>query len=320
MNILFLTHSYPNYVPDLLLHGLRKILGDHVVDYPRKDCLYEGVLGLGVCPPEQRSARWFPDDSTVDRHDIKSKLVNGYFDYIVMDIRSVTGAGELLQGARYKGLAIVDGEDLPTTINPGAFLYFQRETSGMDNSIPLPMAMPEEILEQISQFDQVEKEYSIGFVGSLSDDNGYRKSIVEILQRHYPDGYFRLSEVASETNPVPDGRLSKLEYYRAMQKCKVLITLRGTGYDTFRYWEHAACNSVNLVEAMPILIPDTFSDNEDCCIFANTDEMKMKIDKVLQSEDLAVKLRSNCRQRLTQYHLTSNRAEYFLSKLQSVYP
>jgi hypothetical protein len=50
MNILFLTHPYPNYGPDLLLHGLRKLLGPAVVDFPRKDCVYEGILGLGVCP------------------------------------------------------------------------------------------------------------------------------------------------------------------------------------------------------------------------------------------------------------------------------
>ena len=53
MKILFITHWYPNYVPDLLLHGLRKLMGPDVVDFPRKDCLYEGVLGLGVCPPDQ---------------------------------------------------------------------------------------------------------------------------------------------------------------------------------------------------------------------------------------------------------------------------
>ncbi|MCP4252938.1 MAG: hypothetical protein GY775_05940 [Candidatus Scalindua sp.] len=43
MKILFITDSFPNYVPDLLLHGLRKLLGEQVVDYPRKECLYEGV-------------------------------------------------------------------------------------------------------------------------------------------------------------------------------------------------------------------------------------------------------------------------------------
>ena len=46
--ILFLTDPYPNYVPDLLLHGLREVLGGDVVDFPRKDTLYRGQLS-GVC-------------------------------------------------------------------------------------------------------------------------------------------------------------------------------------------------------------------------------------------------------------------------------
>ena len=50
MKILFLTHPYPNYVPDLLLHGLRKLLGPDVIDFPRKDCLYDGILGVGRLP------------------------------------------------------------------------------------------------------------------------------------------------------------------------------------------------------------------------------------------------------------------------------
>ena len=54
MKILFLTHYYPNYVSDLLLHGLRKLMGPDAVDFPCKSCLFEGVLGTGVCPDNQR--------------------------------------------------------------------------------------------------------------------------------------------------------------------------------------------------------------------------------------------------------------------------
>ena len=74
MRILFVTDSYPNYVPDLLLHGLRKLFGPDVVDYPRKNCLYDGVLGLGVCPDDQRCPGWFPDDDRqIDRSDVWRK-------------------------------------------------------------------------------------------------------------------------------------------------------------------------------------------------------------------------------------------------------
>ena len=83
MKLLFLTHPYPNYVPDLLLHGLRKLLGPDVVDVPRKDCLYNGVLGLGICPPNQLCPGWFPPDrGDIDREDIPNKIKRGFFDYV----------------------------------------------------------------------------------------------------------------------------------------------------------------------------------------------------------------------------------------------
>ena len=93
MNILFFTHSYPNYSLDLLLHGLRKLLGPKVVDYPRKDCLYSGVLGLGICPQDQLCPNWFPhDNGSVDREDIWQKIHKGFFEYIVCDSRALPAA------------------------------------------------------------------------------------------------------------------------------------------------------------------------------------------------------------------------------------
>ena len=75
MKILFLTDPYPNYIPVLLLHGLRKILGPAVVEYPKKDCLYAGVIGLGICPEDQLAPGWFPaDNGEIDRDDIEKKI------------------------------------------------------------------------------------------------------------------------------------------------------------------------------------------------------------------------------------------------------
>lgn len=93
MKILFVTHPYPNYVPNLLLRGLRKLLVPEVVDIPRKDCLYEGILGLGVCPDDQMCPNWFPsDEGQIDRDDIPGKIGGGDFDWVVTDVR---GHGQL---------------------------------------------------------------------------------------------------------------------------------------------------------------------------------------------------------------------------------
>ena len=118
MNILFLTHPHPNYVPDLLLHGLRKLLGTKVVDYPKKDCLYKGVLGLGTCPDDQLCPNWFPPKNTpIDRDDIHRKIETGYFSYILSDIRACSLFGDLLSNWPGSLVALIDGEDTPVKKN-----------------------------------------------------------------------------------------------------------------------------------------------------------------------------------------------------------
>lgn len=319
MRILFLTHEYPNYVPDLLMHGLRKLLGTDLVDYPRKDCVYEGILGLGVCPEGQKSHGWFPLDLGVDRNDIARKLEKGYFDYVVFDIRSMEMAHRLLEKARYRGLAIIEGEDRPVTLTPGAFLLFRRETDGLDYGIPLPMSMPEEIYRVISQFDTVEKKYSIGFVGSVNNEYLERREITDFLQQYVNDGFFRISGIASSDVPVPAGRLDKIEYYEAMQSCHMTLSIRGAGYDTFRFWEHAACNSIHVSQAMPLLIPDDFRQEKHLFRFPDIGCLKSIVDRVLGSKVDVKAIREENRQHLLKYHMTEHRAGYFLDHMNRVY-
>ncbi len=62
MSVLFFIHPDPNYVPDLLLHAFRKIIGPDAVEFPRKDCLYSEVVGFAGTPDKETSPRWFPSD------------------------------------------------------------------------------------------------------------------------------------------------------------------------------------------------------------------------------------------------------------------
>ena len=66
-----LCHEKPNYIPDLLLHGLRKLLGEAVVDYPRKNALYDGCLGQ---PYLEKIPNLMAPDDIIDRSDIAAKV------------------------------------------------------------------------------------------------------------------------------------------------------------------------------------------------------------------------------------------------------
>lgn len=316
MNILFVTHPYPNYVPDLLLHGLRKLLGPNVVDFPRKDCLYEGVIGLGICPDDQKCPGWFPDDTGVDRTDIWGKVQRGVFDHVVCDLRAVPF---LMKHLKHwpKKCALIDGEDLPRKVPPGPYILFRRETDGMDYSIPLPMALPEEVLHWIAHYDDLPKEHTIGFLGSTND--GERKKLVETISGYYSDCLFQATTVPSADSPVPDGRLSRNEYYRSLQQCKAVMSIAGMGLDTFRFWENAACNAIHIAAKMPLLIPDDFIDGQSIIRFETVDELQSKLDLFLSNEDQRKEIIINARHHLVNKHLTTHRARYFMDRLLNAY-
>ncbi len=320
MNVLFLTDPAPNYVPDLLLHGFRKLIGPAAVDYPRKNCLYEGFLG--GAGGDQLCPGWFPPDgdggNRVDRDDIRSKILRGFFKYIICDVRAYPVLQRLILEWP-SGLVLVDGEDFPVRIPPGRHAVCRRETDGSDFSIPLPMALPEEIFRWIASYDGEGKRYSVGFLGGASDVRGERRAVVEAVARAYPDSLLQTTGMPSEENPNPDGRLGRDDYYRSLQKCRVVLSLPGTGFDTFRFWENAAMRAVHISRRLPLLIPGDFREGWQILRFSTPDELRRAIDFALEDDSRAGRMVEGSRRSLLERHLTTRRAVYLLQRLESLF-
>lgn len=311
MNILFITHPYPNYVPDLLMHGLRKLLGECLVDFPRKTCVYEGVLGLGVCPDDQKCPDWFPDDQDqIDRTDIQQKALKGYFDIVVCDVRSISEVQQYFNGWP-KRCVIIDGEDTPHPISPGPYVVCRRETDGTDYAIPLPMALPEEIFHWIARYDASPKSYSIGFLGSTNGDD--RTELLDQFSKRYDMTLFQATEIPSNDKPLPRGRMDRDTYYRQLQKCQVVLSLPGAGLDTFRFWENAACNAVHVSPSIPLFIPEDFENRKEIIRFQKLDDLFSRIDTILNHRQALPELVQHGRLKLMGHHLTTHRAAYFLN-------
>ena len=287
-------------------------MGSHVIDYPRKQCLYKGVLGLGICPDDLLCKGWFPDDDArIDRTDIETKLKAGFFDYVVCDLRSIAFLRTLVNQTSQK-IVLIDGEDKPAYIPPGPYVVCRRETDGTDYSIPLPMALPTQIFEWISKYDNIDKRFSIGFLGSSGGD-GQRREIIESIHEAFPDALLKATLVPSDATPNPDGRFSRDDYYRNLQRCNIVLSLSGEGHDTFRFWENAAVNAVHLSFRAPLFIPNDFEEEQEIVRFASVQQLKKSIGRILDNLDRYQSLIQRGRTKLLHHHTTQNRAKYFLN-------
>jgi hypothetical protein len=208
---------------------------------------------------------------------------------------------------------LIDGEDTPQYLAPGPFVICRRETDGSDYSIPLPMAFPEELLDWIMRYDTMPKQYSIGFFGSTHD--GERKRLIDTLTACYSGTLFQATSVPSSENPVPSGRLGRDEYYRSLQQCRMVLSLAGAGYDTFRFWENAACNALHLCTRFPLYLPDDFIDDREILRFSTIEELQRKVDDILTDQDRISELIALGRQKLVRKHLTHHRARYLLDRV-----
>jgi hypothetical protein len=316
MNILFFTHPFPNYVPDFLLHGLRKLFGNSVVDYPRKDCIYEGILEGALQHGPHRFSLFDPDNGEIDREDIRKKIHAGHFQYIICDVRAIDVLKrQVLQWP--SRLVLIDGEDIPVRIPPGPYVVCCRETDGSGFSIPLPMALPEELFRWISHFDGRQKTYSVGFLGVAS--HGERNAIVEALAARYPDALLNVTTIPSSDNPTPVGRVGRDDYYCKLQRCKIVLSLRGLGYDTLRFWEDAACNAVHVCQKMPLYIPNDFVHGEHIFRFSSIPQLVRVIDNILEGRMNTDATIQRAHHHLLSYHLTTKRAEYLLQRLKTIF-
>jgi hypothetical protein len=317
MKILFLTSPYPNFVTDLLLHGFRKLFDNEVIDFPRKDSLYSGDL-VGFSPEGQINRPLFPPDKDrIDRSNIPRKILTGYFQYIICDLRVYHQIMQTLTETP-KRFVLVDGEDRPNPIPPGPYVVCQRETDGSHFSIPLPMSLPEEIIKWIQSYDSNSKEYSVGFLGSFDDRYKERKEIAEAVSRWYEDCLFNVCPVPQAGGKTPQGWVPRDLYYSQLQQCRVLLTVRGAGYDTFRFWENAACNAVHISQKMPLFIPDDFEHGIHLFRFTQLTDLKKYIDQVLEEKLNSQEMIQASSAHLIKYHTTQARALYLLDRLKAI--
>lgn len=158
MRVLFISEGRgPDYQCDMLFHGLRSLLGTDAVDCNRLDYMYRATFENAPNSKASLYGRGFtlygllPDDSMVDRTDIKQKILTKYFDLIIFGSihRCRRYLDEVLANYEGKDIVFVDGEDEADLVcSPllGRGVYYKRELlpSFRPFAEPISFSIPEE--------------------------------------------------------------------------------------------------------------------------------------------------------------------------------
>jgi len=152
---------YNDYMNDLLLHGLRDLYGENVVDYPGCWHLYQDEINNRKYNEEKFWGKGFSiknilnNFDTIDRENINQKIKNKYFDLVIYG--SIRRSNSFLEDViKYDNKFIfIDGEDdnFIDTNYSNLGLYFKRELFTKHHKIsPISFAIPKSKI--ISEIDK----------------------------------------------------------------------------------------------------------------------------------------------------------------------
>ncbi len=287
MRILYLTHEHLDYLSDEVLYGFRILLGEDVVDYPKKEILYrnsKGKIPQSMVWGNGATAFGLPDIS-VDRTDIKKKIDTGYFDLII------NSNCWRIHSPVYKNLVVLDGQDhhlLNPTYLGKVIAYFKRELRWNDSGVqPIQFSYPDHLADN-TIFPKIKLTHT-----SFSLYPGLRQDISD----YYGSCFFNNWD----------------EYMLDIKKSWFGISPKGAGYDCQRHYEILgnAVLCIYLDAKAPRILREEFLDGINCLTFDSLDSLKRKIDSCKNPGSL---IRSG-RKSLLEKHLSSCRAKQLLNTI-----
>jgi hypothetical protein len=256
--VLFLGHNKEDYLSDSLFHGLRAVLGDRVLDYPKREMAYD-TLPSHVRP--RLYGRGFTlygllDDLPLDRMQVPERLAKGEFDLVVVAdiwrdfglyVENLPTLRRLTARGRTR-VAIVDGTDSPALYPYGPrfwrvpawwalprahtrFPYFKREWRGWTH---LGTARPLRSVHPIAFSIPEEKIVA----APPPKDKDWPLHVVD-------------AEVAARVGGKTGYGFADEETYVAdLRRSRFGITTKRAGWDCLRHYEIAANGAVPCFRAL----------------------------------------------------------------------
>lgn len=332
MKVVLVGNPDPDYLQDIVYHGLVTLLGpQNVVDWPRIPRYHEK-------PPEDARfpQLWFgfPDPH---RPASLQEAVRDADALVLGSVRDSAFAAvrEAIALPQRPPTAYLDGEDdcYVRDIVAHVDAYFKRETLtrrprmitplplqrayfAMGGSThltgalrrPIAIARSGDARVRPLPFGIIDGErptrrerFDVAFMGLLSS-----KSRARVAPQ------LRALEKSGLRVFVPDHILPWREYLQALADSRACVSLRGGGWDTYRYWEIPWVGSLLVSEPLEIEIPHDFRDGEEA-VFVPPEDLASALPRILGGDTAA--LAAAGQRKLMRHHVSTERARVVLEAL-----
>jgi hypothetical protein len=181
---------------------------------------------------------------------------------------------------------------------------------GVDKLVPLPFAVI-----PVGFPAATDSRHDVTFRGSAT--HPLRTKLVEDLRAMTTDGY----DVRVPADPLTEAdryrfdlRIPWSGYMEELSASRVALSVRGNGFDTYRYWEIPYAGALLLAETPRTVIPDNFVDGVEA-VFAEPAELATTARRLLKS-DAIEQIAAAGHAKLMAKHLSRHRAETVLERLE----
>ena len=168
---------------------------------------------------------------------------------------------------------------------------------------PLPLTIANPTKYKIKKH----RNYEISFIGHDNNPERriYIKTLNEYLIKNKIKGFISTKIV------------NKHGYIKTIINSKSGFSIRGTGYDTWRYWEIPCYGAALLAQKTPINIPNNFVDKESALFFKDFDELKQRLEKYIIKSNEWFEIARRGQEHFFKYHTPKKRAEYILKRVEA---
>ena len=311
--VLFLSPQLEDYLADGVMHGLRLLLGDRLVDYPRHDLLYDTVPAQTL-----RSAvrsRGFTlygrlPEIPVDRARVIEQARWGEFDAVVFStIHFGFGAWVELFSEIPRtrtALVVLDGSDGPAPYPyAGRFWrdprywtlprahtrahYLKRELTPQTYAHRFGRLIPAALASRLPVLRSVRPTAFSIPESNLVDrpapkDRRFATHIVD------PEVAARVPGSVTGAPPGaggPFGHDDEPAYYADLRRSRFGITTKRGGWDCLRHYEIAASATVPCFRALdskPATCAPHGLDRSNCVVYRDADDLFAQIDELSEAE------------------------------------